>query len=130
MSISNIEVARRELFEAKILEKLAFEFLQIVEYYHSKTTTNIDNLILFDMCSEWLDYYWENYMEHNFIHKAYPDNNRLIVEEIICELSGDIMSRGNEMQKQIMKNIHAEKDMYWYNNEFTQDLPEDYEYNI
>lgn len=125
----SVEIARRELFEVKILERLCYDYLQIIEYDQSKKITNIDNFKLFDMCVEWLDYYWDNYMEHNFINKAYPDNNRLIVEEIVCELSDYIMSKGNDMQKQIMKNIHSEKDMFWYNDKFIiiNDLPEDYE---
>lgn len=122
-----IQNAYRNLEAAKVLQQLADSYCNIIKLYHKYST---DDCTMCDLCLNWLEYYWDNFDEHDYIHKSYPDKDRLKVDGIICDTSDYVMKNGTEQLKKRLRRFHADRDLWWYNGEFTQELPDDYDFKI
>lgn len=127
-----IQKARSELVSANLLQKLSQDYLHIVEHYYCENPKMSNSYIICDLCLEWLECYFDNEDKHEFINNSYPDNNRIFVEKILRDVTGDVIRDGAETLKTRVKRYFADKGLWWYYGEFNdkEDLPDDYDFKI
>ena len=140
MSLPNIIDFEAECERAKAEAEFALACAKLKNLYnlveresdlHSDTYNEDEKMIriMFDVCMDYMELYWTTYKQQPaHIKMRLPKKDRFVLEGYISRrLAPDIMIIGRDDQKKKLIPWMAEYDLWWYDGEFTNDIPEDFD---